>query len=1307
MKRFLFILLLWVALWLVPERAPAQYVPTNQVNILMTSSSYGMPPYFFWERYNMAWWASMYPQWTNGVYDIGLSGHSWEDDWTNRWEAWVMPYMALAPSPVEVWIMPEDNGNYGSNSIVQFGTNFISSPPIWWNGVNKTNEGSVVTQPVQYYFLGGIIADSEDQTLPASRQAGSTYLNSLLGITDIPLFLTVSNKWAQDRVGNRDLGFWPGAHPYPPGHFAMHAFILRARNVETNVASFVVNFNAGTISTNHCVVSGITATPIKVSWTLHYDRMPGGIDFLDGVHTNDATKATNEFPELRDWNRWIVQATNLPHGTYIYKNDGEEIFRATDAQLAAGVNQYMITNGWIGRQRYAVLDACCGVMGCDPITMQPTHDAGSFGVHGVWDDINYKSRGGFFFSTQKGQTLVDSMASSVGAMRTNQFFVWQAAQQTNHTASLELITTVVGEEAAITMPDDARYYRIMGFSPGSNYVSDLNPPIFQWLYGETPQIVSSNFLRQFRFQLATNATFSPTYWDISCSNNFYNFLPPITNSDGSKWAGTNYWRVIYYNSNSSSVVATSAVYNFTLSQTASNWDRSMLANTNYLLSICSNSPHMWFNAGNRLAMSNYLMHVTWPMAIRNWLNTTNSAAQAMTNSWWGNSTVTNNNGSNLLAAITGAQAVAGIYYLTGSNAFWDINGACATLSYAATGFQQQGWDLKDPYDIDTGAEQEMAIGYDWMKPFFTTAQKSNVLYELKALVHYQAYGAAGGNAAYLRSTPAVTNRIYTNALDAPFFGAYKLNSSHARLGTGVATMICIATMADDPEMLGLFQLFANYSIFELDPNKGDEGRGYSQSANFKFDRQFAANALCAVQFPEAQLWRNPLLTNLCNQFAQWQPVGYKDVFEPWGDLNYGQPSPWYHFRFYDVAIMTGNGAILRQYRRQLPLKTSNPEEFPMLGEIFLTYYFPAPAETDWPNNYFVEPKRGWAMWSSYPSTDYRAFTNGCGYILQARPAGTRGEHSSMTDGAMDAWAYGAQIGQGGAAGGYAKHPMYYNGLMVRGVGVNNPNMPPSDPILSRLLYFETNSACTYAAADITLGMNRGNGNPTGLGDVTTSFYNRSSNFLTDLSLIRRHAVTPHNQYLVLYDQMQTTSPEKFQWIWHIAQTNYTVDTNNCAFVFNATNTWNGSNVAVYVQHIVNPSLMAITNIYGTNLAKFNPFTGENYMGVDGDTGPFMGGSVWAYNKTATTNWHFLSVLFPVKWDDTNGAPTITRITDNTVRIQQGTVIDDVVSFGETNASPPSTIVISTLSAPPITTGGGGNGGNGDPTTSLYSPFFMK
>jgi hypothetical protein len=128
-----------------------------------------------------------------------------------------------------------------------------------------------------------------------------------------------------------------------------------------------------------------------------------------------------------------------------------------------------------------------------------------------------------------------------------------------------------------------------------------------------------------------------------------------------------------------------------------------------------------------------------------------------------------------------------------------------------------------------------------------------------------------------------------------------------------------------------------------------------------------------------------------------------------------------------------------------------------------------------------------------------------------------------------------------------------------------------------------------------------------------------------------------------------------------------VNTNACSFSYTCTNQYNGSNVAVYVQHVVDPSLMGLKNEVGTNLSKFDPFTGENYFGKDNDLGPFYNSTVWAYNRTPTTNWHFLTVVFPVKWGQS--APTITRVDDYTVHVQQG-ADDDVISV-DASTSPPT------------------------------------
>jgi len=822
--------------------------------------------------------------------------------------------------------------------------------------------------------------------------------------------------------------------------------------------------------------------------------------------------------------------------------------------------------------------------------------------------------------------------------------------------------TVGGPGTLLPLPSSALAHSIVGDQPADGSTQGYNPPIFKWVYTENPTYTLQTVVRTFKFQLSTNADFSSFYWNITCSNNFYNFLPPITNSDGSTYAGTNFWRIVYMNSNATVNVATGVVHTFVLSPNATPWNRSMLADTNYLLGIATNHPHMWFSQGNLGAMSSFLQRNNWPTYGRNWSSTIRDATQAQSQTWWNTPAITNLSGNALMMAVQDAQMVAFSYYMSGSNSTWDIQGAAGTLNWCCTSILSHGYDQTDPYSFDLATENSLATSYDWLFPFMSSSQRSNVLYTISSIVQFTAYNDWWGYS----MVPAVTNRVYTNALTVTYSSAMKLASSHERFCAPVGLEDCIAAMGENPQLLALFPMFMNYSIAQFDPYQGDEGRGYSEQCNFKFDREFGAFALSTVQFPEAKLWMNPVLTNLASFFANWEPVGYQGVFEPWGDLGFGFQSQWFNTRYFDLALLTQNGAVLRQFNRSSVVRFNSPDSSPLLGEAFLPFYYPKPIETDWSDTTYLDLDRGWAMSSAYPPTFWNAFTNGVGFVFQARPAGSRIEHSSFTDGQVELWAYGASCTAGGAAGGYAKHPMYYNGLMVNGIGMMNPQSPISDLYYNQLTQFTNAPDFTYTAGDLTKGFNRSNYDTGGLGNMTYPFYTYSSNTVPYVSNVQRHVVFPHKKYLVIYDQMQTTANSTFQWLWHVAEPTAVVNTNGCSFTYTCTNHYNSSNVTVYVQHIVDPSLMSLKNIAGTKLSKFNPFTGENYFGLDNDTGPYYNSTVWIYNRTPTTNWHFLSVVFPVKWGQP--APTITRINDYTVRVQQGND-DDTISVDATTQPP--------------------------------------
>src|ERR1700743_2869420 len=101
-------------------------------------------------------------------------------------------------------------------------------------------------------------------------------------------------------------------------------------------------------------------------------------------------------------------------------------------------------------------------------------------------------------------------------------------------SSMRAAPVTLGPETSVPLPSSALYHSELGYQPDDGSVQNLNPPVFTWLYYESPPlVVDRNYasMRLFRLQLSPSADFSSLTWDIGCSNNFYNFLAPITNSD--------------------------------------------------------------------------------------------------------------------------------------------------------------------------------------------------------------------------------------------------------------------------------------------------------------------------------------------------------------------------------------------------------------------------------------------------------------------------------------------------------------------------------------------------------------------------------------------------------------------------------------------------------------------------------------------------------------------------------------------------------------------------------------------------------
>jgi hypothetical protein len=234
--------------------------------------------------------------------------------------------------------------------------------------------------------------------------------------------------------------------------------------------------------------------------------------------------------------------------------------------------------------------------------------------------------------------------------------------------------------------------------------------------------------------------------------------------------------------------------------------------------------------------------------------------------------------------------------------------------------------------------------------------------------------------------------------------------------------------------------------------------------------------------------------------------------------------------------------------------------------------------------------------------------------------------------------------------------MQHYSLLVNGLGHCVPRVP-TEPYYSRLLAWTNNDELTYVCADLTRVYARSNFHPTGYGltpDFAARYNGGPLRFLTN---VNRHLLFPRKKYWVVFDVMQTVTNATFSWLYHVLEPTATINTNSCSFSYTASNHYRGKPVVVYVSHVVDSSKLNLTNMTGTNLVRANPITGENYRAIE--DGNFRSHAIWVSNRTPTTNWHFMSVIYPVRQGET--PPVVTRLDDFSVRVQRG-ADDDLISF---------------------------------------------
>lgn len=1344
----------------------ASPVGSNQTVVIMGDSITDANQY---SAYLESWWQLYYPASSNRFRTVSQGGTRIVD-WIAGGGTEISQYWTIPWNPDVVFSMLGINDG-GADS-----TYYANQFSLWTNSIQRSNNLISAKVPLLVglgvepnYSVNGSVTVLRPKDL-----AVSTLASTNPAWTGVTLFDAMSNTWCSDFASGTPIpifGNGDATHPFPCGELQMAARMLNALGLPTNVSSAMINATAGTADTTDCTVSNLTATLTSVYFRRLDAHLPMAWDQTTNNLTTNAYVNTNIYtvaPAILGGQRHMLVVTNLAPGWYYLKIDSNTVGTFSKAQLASGVNLAAIHAGSYWTQRLHVLNLIRDKQGrtrTDPKVVN-TSLAGT--VYTVMTNATARYAAG-----DRGTVLVANLSTNIAAVKPYDTNIWAAAQPQWRSFELTSTNVFISDAiSAVNTPSSAKYRVWIGNAPADvPEVQTLNPPIFRWIYDEDPTTIGypNTRVRTFRLRVSKTSDLASPIVDVTTSNNFYNFLPAFTNADGSTYVANLYWGVTYLSN--AVTISNGTVHTFQIAPSATMWDRSKLADVDYVKSVTTNHPHVFFWETNRDAMVTFLktntaMGWNWlaesnsaiatlsaetyfkgtnavitngvtftaltnvtaysylasnevirhsivittrtnvtpatnivfadqlgtAYAISNIISSTNAGAVLWTISAFGtnqtptptgfvwtatfNLPITNasfytygrwfnrplmTNGTMVGAAISAELLRLALLKQMTTNAVLaatNVNALCSSVNALADYCLQVGYDRQPSYGPANHVFKDVALLYDWLYNDLTTVQRTNLLGVMESCAQFYVYEDWW----YCGTTPNI-NRIYTNALKCAWYSHAKAGVSHERHDAGTGLFITLAAYNESAICREMWQYFQNYMIGQIDPFNRDEGRFYAEQS-WRTWHQFGAQLLSCMLFRELHMERNPWYANTASFFAFWEPKLYLEDQDQFGDFAM-IGTQWFNYKYRALALLLNDGAILRKHVRDYAY--GSPDKFPYQGEAFLPFYYSTPAETDWATNAFVDRECGWVLAQTLLPTDTNAFNGGQGWVISARPGGGRVEHETFHDGNMDYWAYGAQITCGNV-GQYRKHPDFLPGLFVDGIGVCYPNSTsPLEDIYAHVIAFTNANNFAYAAVEIGPAMNRkpftagGGGN----GQNLTSLYTQSTNKRPDIISVQRYVLWPGKKYLVLLDKFSTSNAHTFQWKWN---TTYASDVNTsaCSFVYPATNRYCSGMVTTYVAHIVDPSQMRLTNILGRSESKTNPFTGIGFASYM-DSSTQYTNSIWVSSVTPTTNFHFMSVIYPKHWTN-NVVPVIYRSNDYTARIvNSADQVDDVVTF-DTNYS---------------------------------------
>lgn len=781
----------------------------------------------------------------------------------------------------------------------------------------------------------------------------------------------------------------------------------------------------------------------------------------------------------------------------------------------------------------------------------------------------------------------------------------------------------IGTEARV--PDNPRshYSRYVNWRPANGEIVHLNPPRISWPYVPNGLLNWYSAAHVFTLQISSESDFSNPRVNVTCSYNFYNTLPELKGSD--KW----YWRVGYDVGSDSETW--SPVRSFTLAKNATIWDRSSLAK-DPLKGI--GHPRILFNNENLPAIQK--LAKTHPESQAALAHMQRNADKILQKPWWNNFPKTDRDSEQAFYKIAeDLVTVCFVWRMTDDPKYAGVKERALTwASYQPGGRASPEGLGGDGGENATQGNEFLALLFDWLYTDLSKEQQTVMIHALEWRIDHWMNTFTW----HARNRKNIDdNAIHYNSLGS-------LISSHQYEGSMDTAVCALVLYEHSPIAREWYDLILNYMIGISNGHGFDEawneGPGYGSS---KFKWFMHASIYYDTALPTANLGKNPFYQKIGDWLCRVIPVGMNH--NAWGNQN--NASRWNHrATMRKLAYLTGQGRFLlnwQQYGRK------QFDDFrPWIEYVLPAYYQkPEPKPEDDPVACFDID--GWAMAASGPPSLRTTYEQGVGMIFQSRPRGGF-SHSFNSDNSFQLHAFGQMLNHGGGSSAnedaYAYHTMSHNTILVDGLGQAQPNRGQISPTYGRIAGFSRSRDYVYVAGDATQCYPQKPDDYSRWGFPIHAVYEKRA--VPHLKHFIRHILFVRNSYFVIFDDLVSTKPATFTWLYHILPDDpITFDADSFRIDYRVGKTY------VRLQQISHPDKLILDDRQGED-GLINPSTDEDYRKHrKGDI--LCGHNLWISNREPANEWTFLTVIYPIK--PTEKIPDIHRIDNTTVRVGE-----DIISF---------------------------------------------